>query len=438
MAQKNSKKENTTELKAPELIIHQINQINADRSPKDIEYWRTAHKSAENIYYPNRSRLIDLYSDVVLDGHLTGIWAKRSGDTINKQIKYVSQEGKEIEGFEALFDSEEWFNLLTHIMDAKLWGLSGIQFIPGASFNYELIPRKHILIEKGLIKINQSDQEGRAYDADPFIWVIGNKDDLGLLLKCSFYALIKKGNFGDWAQYSEIFGQPIRVIKYDAYDDKTRIQLKQVLDDSGSSLAIMIPKQAEFDIMDGKTSNGNGELQEKLKNACNNEMSICILGNTETTSSDNGGSNAKAITQAKEQDIITRADMRFLLAQINDQKLINILRIYGYPVQDGGKFVIQQETEPAVIKTQIDLALALRQAGTPIADDYLYTLANIPKPADYIAQIAKIEAEKESFKTDLTPPQKVVKKGNNDPDDLSDSILNRLRLKIADFFDPAP
>lgn len=33
----------------------------------------------------------------------------------------------------------------------------------------------------------------------PFVWVIGDKNNLGLLLPCSMYAVYKRGNFGDWA-----------------------------------------------------------------------------------------------------------------------------------------------------------------------------------------------------------------------------------------------
>ena len=39
-----------------------------------------------------------------------------------------------------------------------------------------------------------------------------------------------------------------------------RIQddLRRTLDESGSSLVMMIPKQADFEMLDGKTSNGDG------------------------------------------------------------------------------------------------------------------------------------------------------------------------------------
>lgn len=440
---KNIKKETTTQPQSTPIVVNEIKQVSVDRTPKDIQTWRNAHRSAESIYYPNRSRLLDLYADVWLDGHLTGIWGKRSDDATNREIRFVDATGKEVDlkrsgDTTALLDTEEWDNLLGLIMDSKLWGLSGVEFIPGQSFHYEEIPRKHILIENQMIKINQSDQDGIPYQDNPFVWVIGKKNDLGLMLKVSFYALIKKGNFGDWAQYSEIFGQPIRVVKYDAFDDKTRIQLKQVLDESGSSLALMIPKQADFEIMDGKTSNGDGQLQERLKNACNNEMDVCLLGNTETTGNDNGGSNAKAKEQGKEQAKINKKDIKFLLSQLNDDKFLKILESYGFTVT-GGRFVIQPEQDPYKAQAVVTMIAQVKEFGTPVSDDYVYEVTGIPKPDNYDQLKAKAEQKSENERPNTNNAQKPENKKKDEPtEDLTDSMWNKFRSKLAAFFDPAP
>jgi hypothetical protein len=439
---KQFKKKNITkssDIKPTDLIIHQINQVNVDRTAKDVQYWRNAHRSAESIHYPNRSRLLDLYADIDLDGHLTGVWGKRRAASTKRKLVFVDATDKEVDAMESLIKSKKFRDLKKHIVDEKTWGLSGAQFIPGMQFDWEQIPRKHILIEKCLIKTNQTDQEGRAYQDDPFIMVYGDKHNLGLLLKVSFYALIKKGNFSDWAQYSEIFGQPIRVVKYDAYDDKTRIQLKQVLDDSGSSLALMIPKQAEFDIMDGKTSNGNGELQEKLKAACNNEISLIILGNTETSTNENGGSNAKAVIQDEGEDDIKDDDFEDMLSYLNDPKFLNILAAYGYPTA-GGRFKEKAQANPAKIKEAAEAIKAVQDTGAPVDHDTVYELTGLSKPQNYKELIAQKEAEKQLFHNHLNQdkiPFKTKEK-TPEPEDLTDSLFDRIRIRLANFFDPAP
>lgn len=428
---KNIKKE-SADIDNKQLIIHQISQTNVDRTPKDVADYVLSVKVAENIHYPNRSKLLDIYKIVELDGHFTGIWAKRRSASTNKTIFFQDKAGKKVDELDTLINSREFRKLKKHIVDSVAWGLSGAQFIPGAKFQWEEIPRKHILIEKEQIKINQNDHEGFPYQEDPFIMVYGDKDNYGLMKHICFYAIIKKGNFADWAQYSEIFGQPVRVIKYDAWDDKTRIQLKQILDESGSSLALMIPKQTDFEIMDGKTSNGNGDLQDKLKVACNNEMSIAILGNTETSTSENGGSEAKAKIQDEGEDDLKADDLMDMLSYLNDAKFLDILESYGYPVQ-GGQFCIQEKAEPYKAQAIVNTIIQVKSSGTPVSDDYIYEATGIPKPENYDQLKKEIQT---SFKPSLQPAQQ-KKQIEEDVEDLSDSFINKIRLKLANFFDLA-
>lgn len=439
MAKQFKKVKRGEDIKNAQIVVQQINQTNVDRTPKEVADWRNAHRIAESKTHPNRSRLLDLYSDVSLDGFLTGTWTKRSAAVTNKEIKFTNAKGEEVEELNELFESKAWEELLNEIMDSRLWGLGGVEFIPGKKFKFEKLPKKHILIEKQLIKMNQNDQQGIDYATHPNILVFGDADDLGIMLKVSYYALIKKGNFSDWAQYSEIFGQPIRVAYYDAYDDKTRMQLKEVLDSSGSSLALMIPKQAEFNIMDGKTSNGNGELQEKLKDACNMEISIIVLGNTETTSNSAGGSEAKAKVQKEGENEILKKDMKYLLSYLNCEKFIQVLSDYGYPVE-GGKFEIHLESDPDITMVNLEIIEKTRNIGTPVSDDYVYETTGIPRPEDY-EDIKEEMKQRNAFNPyqgyDFSRDWEKEREEDEAMEDLKDSVWNRLRLKLADFFDQA-
>ena len=81
-----------------EIIINELNIRSVDRSRKDISTWRGALLSAESVYYPNRSRLYDLYEDVILDGHLSGVIAKRIDAVLNKELSFevdgIRKEGR--------------------------------------------------------------------------------------------------------------------------------------------------------------------------------------------------------------------------------------------------------------------------------------------------------------------------------------------------------
>jgi Protein of unknown function (DUF935) len=437
--------------KAPaktELIVNDIRLISVDRTMKDIKSFRTALRTAESIYFPNRTRLYDLYEDVLLDGHLTGIIHKRIDEVLNKELQFISGDA-EVEGMQDLLQSETFIEIMREIMLSKFWGVSGLEFHPGTDVDFKVIPRKHIRPEAGIISIEQSGYEGLEYKDVSNIFVIGKPRDFGLLLQCSVYAIYKKGCFADYAQYVELFGQPIRVAKYDAHDIKTKTQLKQVLDEAGSSLALMIPKQAEFEIMDGKTSNSDGQLQQRLKDSCNDEMSVVILANTETTTNSKGGSNAKSKEHGKQQLAVTKSDMKFLLGKLNSKKFLAILASYGLPVA-GGHFKFEKEIDITALaeKVVIDSTVAEQ---VPIGDDYWYDTYGIPKPDNYDELKAKMEENKqlvngsgqgavgnEQLAKAKEQKPKSSKKPNEKDVEANMSFIDKLRNSLADFFAPAP
>ena len=362
-----------------QLIVPEITYVAPDRNRKDIAHLKQAILSAESIYAANRVRLYDLYHDLVtIDGHLSGILEKRTKSVTNKKMVFVDAEGRKVDALDALIGSQDFECLIELIMDSIYWGISGLEFVPGHTFAFNEIDRRHIRPEKHQVARSQYDYSGIDISQYPGVWLIGRPKNLGKLLHCSMYALYKRSGFGDFAQYVEIFGQPVRIIQYDAYDRQTEARLRDILEQSGSSLVMMIPKQAQFQMMDGKTSNGDGALQERLIQACNREMSIAILGNTETTSSSSSSGYAQAEIHAGQQNQLTQADLRYVLSYLNSPFFHGILAQYGYPVE-GGKFMFEQSKDVAALqqKLQIDLQVATK---VPIDDDYWYDTYGIPRP----------------------------------------------------------
>lgn len=430
------------------LVVHEMNVMSADRSYKDIGEFKNALQSAESVYYPNNTRLFDLYEDIMLDGYLSGIISKRIDSVLNKQLRYRSADKKEVEEMDQVIESEAFRNVLSEILNSKMYGLTGLEFIPGEELAYKLIPRKHIKIKTKSLVREQSELDGFTYDGISNLWVIGNEGDLGLLLKCSMYAIYKRGTVGDWAQYIEIFGQPVRIIYYDAYDTKTKEEVRKVLDESGSSLAMMIPKQAQFDMKDGKQSNGNGELQEKFRAMCNEEMGIVILGNTETTSSSKSSGYAQSKEHGKQQLEITKSDLKFALNFLNSKKFFGILKTYGLPVQEGARFEFEKEINLEEIKIKAEIqAIVKTTYNVPVADDYVYETFGISKPDNYDELKKKQEEQAQAIAQPPapdapTPPTgKPKNKAPIAPEKKnlqSDQFLFKFRAFLADFFDPAP
>lgn len=434
---------------APTYLIHDFTQVSPDRSRKDVQSLKQGVESAELIHFPNRVLLYDLYHDVLsMDGFLTGIIGKRINTVLNKKLKFLDKSGKEVEEVTKIIKTNLGRKLITKILESIIWGVSGVEFKVGKEFEFEEIPRKHIKPEKGIItksQYGQSSEAGYKIDDLPFAWIIGEKNDLGLLLACSLYAIYKRGNFGDWAQYVEIFGQPVQIMEYDAYDTKTKEELRTILNKSGNSLAMMIPKQASFQMLDGKQSNGDGKLQSSFKDACNEEMAIAILGNTETTSSSSSSGYAQSKEHGEQQDEITASDLIYVENLLNSKKFLAILKSYGYQI-DGGKFEYELDLNLAKLKQRLEIDMAVSEK-VPVSDDYWYDTYRIPKPDNYDELKAKMEERVLAIQKQKTEPRDEEKpkkdKEPEKPDDenLTDfskpKFLDKFFQSLADFFDQA-
>lgn len=365
------------------IVINELQVRQVMRNVLEIQDWRNALTGADSRYNPNRTRLYDIYSDILLDGHLSGIVAKRIDAVLNKPMFYKSANGNVVDAMNKFIRSWEFRKVMTYILDTLFWGITGIEFIPGADLRAKLIPRKHIKPKTQIISIEQNSQdEGIPYTTLDNVWVIGEAEDLGLLLKCAPHVIYKRGMYGDWAHYIELFGMPVRTMYYDANDQQTKLELKEILDSSGSALALMIPKGVEFKMEDGKTSNGDGRLQDTFNRALNNELSIIVLGNTETTSSSNnsGASLAKSKVHLEQQNEIAKNDIIYLCAQLNAPHFQKILRSYGLPVVEGGYFEINKDIDIDFLAQRVQIDTALLNAGVQLTQEYFRETYNLPRP----------------------------------------------------------
>lgn len=439
------KKDNTTAKTADKksnVVFQEIRLVAPDRHRKDVGSLSQAVRRAEAVEVPNRAKLMDLYHDVVtIDGHLSGLLEKRTKSVTNKRLTFIDKAGKKVDEMDALINSSKFERLIEVFMERIYYGCAAVEFVVGAKFDFNEIDRRHIRPEKREIAIWQHDTEGVSVDGLPMVLLIGEPYELGKLLQCSMYALYKRSGFGDFAQYVEIFGQPVRVVKYDAYDKKTQDDLRRTLDESGSSLVMMIPKQADFEMLDGKTSNGDGALQERLIDCCNQEMSVAILGNSETTTSSSSSGYAQAEVHAGQQEQLTKSDMRYIANLLNSEFMFNILAGYGYPV-DGGHFEFEVEKNLGELKARLDIDTLLANR-IPIDDDYFYETYGIPKPDNY----DQMKQEQEKRRQATLDALRNAKNDDSDDDDKKkkpegkeekDEKGGKLYSALADFFGFAP
>lgn len=432
------------------------------RTKFDLGDWRNALIWAEQ---PNGTRvaLYDLYDDVLLDAHLSSQWGKRCRGITNTDMMFT-RDGVEVQEMSELMDSPEFEEMLTEIMEAVGWGKTVLEIADNQvnemgknvqRLSLYSVPRKHIRPKEGMIVKEQYDAAatGISFRTGPYVnYVadIGKDNDLGLLLKAVPWVLLKRGDVGDWAQFVQIFGMPFREYRYNGYDPATEAIIKKNAEEMGSAPYIILPDGAEIILHETKgTGVGGGDVYQKLADFCNKEISVLVLGNTLTTENTNVGSNALGQVHQDTEDDVHIADkkkVRRVLNRIIKPILFNL----GWPV-DGGIFTFKEEEDVAARLQKISLWQAIKTLGEPIDADQVYEDAGLEKPADYDAQKAKQEADKLAEQQAGIPPaggkppkpgkKKDKKLSDNLPgskDEASETLWNKIRVMLADFFDPAP
>mgnify|MGYP004670993387 CR=1 FL=1 len=423
-----SNKKNITVIKTSKatepVIVNQVIVKAPQRKVYDVGDWRNALRSADS---GRVKSLYDLFDDVLIDGLLADAISKRIEAVLNSELTFLDKDGKEVEEIAAIMDTTDWEELLRQIMNERIYGRSGVEFIyTPDGFHVAPIPPKHINLYNKCIVINDTDEKGIPYEGDSSLLVLGHERNYGLLLKATPYAIYKRGGFGDWSQWVELFGMPQRVGKYNAYDPESRKLLEQAMEQAGSAPYIIIPKEAEVETKEA--GNGNGTSYNEFRQACNEEMLITILGQTLTTVQGENGARSLGEVHKEVEEGKNRSDMRFVQRVLNNQ-VLPMLEARGYPVS-GGKFVFPQSAEQLSVSDIVQLSDIL-----PIPQSYLHEKYSIPVP-DNDEPIARrqaptfeptdIEGLEVSTQQETKPKTKAQ---------LSDhSLLKRLR----DFFAQAP
>lgn len=421
------------------------------RTVFDLGDWRRAMEFAE-MDNGNRVDLYDLIDDILLDPHLSSQWQKRISNITNTDWNFYLKE-QEVEELDVLIKSPAFENILTEIINTIGWGKTLIELGRSSINRYGkdenvltnyCVKRQHIRPKEGVIVKEQynsaeSSTEGINYRQGKYLKYVadlGKDDDLGLFLKAVPYVLLKRGDVGDWAQFVQLFGMPFREYRYNGYDDATYQLLKKNAEEMGSAPYMILPDGAQIILHDNKNSGtGAGDVYEKLARFCDEQISILILGNTETTQSSKSSGYAQAETHMKTQVEVYRDDKKYVTTWLNET-IKPILYNIGYPVAEG-MFKAEKETNLIEIKDRLAIVKQVKELGEPVDADHIYEVSGVPKPENYDA-LKKEQADKEAAALQVKQGGNAAKKKSNKPVKMQDdSAWFKLRQTLADFFDPA-
>ena len=285
--------------------ITTINVRVPNRSTQDIETWRRAIAAFENPVNPVRTYLYDLYKDMELDGQVEATWGKRCDAVLNKRLVF-KRDGTEDEEIGKLLNSPDMRIFIRELLRTILYGYTLIQVNrvwfdddeEQYRIDFDLIPRKHVHPEQGFQCISREQSMAtpdflylEAPLSNYMVWA-GDPTDMGIFASVAQYVIYKRGGFGDWSQFAEMFGMPFRELSYDDYDEATRAKLEQAMEQWGSAGYLIKPKGAELTLHDTGGSTSSADVYDLLITKCDAAISKVILGNTLTTEQGEIGSQA--------------------------------------------------------------------------------------------------------------------------------------------------
>ena len=351
---------------------------------KDIGTWRTAWQMAINPENPQRRQLYGVYTDVLVDLHLSGCIDQREKMVLQKAFKLVDKNGKENKELSELFEAEWFKDFMQYSLDSRFWGHSLIQFgdiltITGKKRfeQVELVPREHVIPEFGVITKEAGDEHKKGIDyrnGKIAQWCIeaGKPKDLGLLLKCSPHSLSKKNMLAFWDSFGEIFGIPIRVGKTISRDPKEIAKIEKMLSDMGAMPWALFPEGTTMELIETARGDAFNVYDKRIERA-NSEISKAILNQTMTI--DEGSSYSQSAVHLEIFNNVIEADADFMRDIINN-KLMPFMIMHGFPV-DGYLFEWDDTVSytPEQMRTIEQMLLT---AGYEIDQKYFAEKYNIP------------------------------------------------------------
>lgn len=411
-----------------------ITLTQARRFGSDIGQYIVAVYSADNIDYSRRAQLLDMYTDISTDTHVISVVTKRRSGVLSMPIEF-RRDSVPVEEINMQIRSPWFINFLQDAIDSRFWGFSLMQFYRNEKgwIDYDLIPRKHVNLINNEILCRQSDLRGEPFESFDNLLLIRDKNDLGLYCSLCPWVIWKRDSSSDWAQFSELFGMPIRKYTYDAADPDALANAVQAASEQGGAATFFCPTGTNLELVESGNNGTSSALYSDRIDRCNAEISKAVLGNTLSTEAGDKGTQALGTVHAKEEESISNLDRQFILNLLN-YEMTDIFASLGLNTK-GGNFVYV-DTSSSASKIQ-NLKTCVLEFGLPVDPDYIYETLGIEKPADFKSE--DWQFQRTLVSTVANSYSVSEEDGNNGGEDINGGNTKlQVKNRLRGFFAQAP
>lgn len=385
-----------TDRKAPRLITignnithpgATITLTQTRRFGTGIDDYIRAVRAADSIDYSRRAALYDIYADIATDSHVQAVVQKRRSGVLASPIEF-RRDGVPVDAVNEQLRSPWFLRFLEDAIDSRLWGFTLVQFYRNDHgwIDYDLIPRKHVNLIDRQIMARQSDLQGIPFDEFRGLLLIRDKEDLGRYLSLCPWVIWKRQSAGDWAQFSELFGMPVRKYTYDAADPDALSNAVQSATEQGGAAVFFCPTGTSLELLETSSAAASSDLYATRIDRCNAEISKAILGNTLTTEASETGTQALGTIHADEEDELSKQDRQMILNVLN-YDMTEIFAQLGVDTR-GGEFVYAETEKTTPHDRQQALRTLMVDLGMPVDPDVIYETFGVERPAALTATVA--------------------------------------------------
>jgi len=335
---------------------------------KEISDWQHARFAIYRSDQPRTYPMQELYEDVMMDGHLTGITGNRTLRTTNKDF-CIAVDGVKDEELTKYIESKQWFeNVIEEAHKSTYYGYSLVwikDYEEGEIKEVELIPRGLVIPTEKILLYQLDGIKGLDYSEIKDILLYAQfYDHIGLLEKAAVYTILKRHSWGSWDEFEELFGVPIRIAKVASQSETVKNEVAGWLEEMGSAAYGVFPIGTEVEIKENSKTDSFNVFHQKIQ-ALDRELSKLVLHQTMTT--DNGSSKAQGSVHEHTLQELIYADEKKMMAFLNDT-LMPAMRAIGYKLPDNAKFMVEKTVD---VENQIKIDGIFMKNGYLLKQDYL-------------------------------------------------------------------
>jgi|ERR1035437_424330 phage gp29-like protein len=223
-----------------------------------------------------------------------------------------------------------------------------------------------------------------------------------------------------WSRSTEVNGQPTRVARYNPGDKDMKAELDALLKNSGSSTYMVLPLGVELEFINSITA-ANTDLYAKLKDSCHEEISIALLGATQTTQiKPNSGSRASSTIHYEVSSNTVNGYALRICATLRDQ-LVSRLVEWQFSEEDSHRFTPTMQIRVMGYEDMAKLSASVAEfvsSGLPVGQSYVYDASGIPQPdpqEPMMTAPVKVTAPSQSPQNDPASPAQQLERFSTRP-----------------------